>query len=279
MAFFEVTKDNTNKLDFQSFSLNHSITIDHVNLDLIKNVIRDLPSHNIAYTSDSDNVQADFEHILRDKTQYLDAEKVTQDLLHSKSYLALSNVEQHPLLKGLCDQITQEIRLAYHSKIKGANYWIFVASPNAITPFHFDRFSNFIFQLRGNKELTIFPNFNDQVLNPEDCEKYCNGKIVKAPWKDEMDELGTKYILRPGMGAHIPFTSAHHLKNGTDDISITISVFFHSPRTIIWSRAMRFNDCLKQFLKKFKINLKEIRPYRKRNYLKAYLLPLSKLVK
>lgn len=52
------------------------------------------------------------------------------------------------------------------------NFWLFVASPGAVTPFHFDRFSNFLFQIRGSKELAVFPHFHKSVLSPEDCEKY-----------------------------------------------------------------------------------------------------------
>lgn len=93
-----------------------------------------------------------------------------------------------------------------------------------------------------------------------------------------MDQLASKYHLTEGVGVHIPFTGAHYVKNGSQDISITISVFFHSPRTIIWSRAMRFNNSFKGLFSRVGIKLKEVRPHLKRNYLKAYLLPLKKFI-
>lgn len=279
MSLFKVADKDCKNLDFHSFTFNHSISTDHINLEFIENVIQDFPPFHISFTSDSSDIKADFEKILTDKTQLLNAEKMTQNLLTSKSYIALSAVETHPLLRDLCNQLTSEIKQTYNSKIKGATYWLFIASPDAVTPFHFDRFSNFLFQIRGSKELAVFPNFNNQVLNPEDCEKYCNNTLVKSSWNEEVDQLAVKYQLKPGSAVHIPFTSAHYIKNGSEDISITISVFFHSPRTIIWSRAMRFNDSFKHFFKKFKIDLESIQPTRKKNYLKAYLFSFCKLVK
>lgn len=107
MTFLDIARTDRKHLDFKSFPFSHHITHDHINLGVIKEVIRDLPPFNISYTTDSQEIQADFEAILTDKSKLLDAETMTQNLMTTKSYIALSNVERHPLLKNLCDNIVK----------------------------------------------------------------------------------------------------------------------------------------------------------------------------
>lgn len=239
-------------LDHKSFELKHNFT-QHplLQLDSIKNLIEELPRHQVSSSSDDLNLKSDFEAFLRDKSRSLNFDEIIPSLMTSKSYIAVSGIEKHLSYKTLCDEITREAREVYLKsgkkvKIKGATFWLFIASPNAITPFHFDRFSNFIFQIRGSKELAVFPNFQDHIIDQKLCEQYCDGKIVHTPWSDDLDQFAHKYHFKSGDAVHIPFTSGHYVKNGAEDISISLSVFFHTKQTKNWSRTLRFNHRLRQ---------------------------------
>jgi hypothetical protein len=60
---------------------------------------------------------------------------------------------------------------------------LFIVSPNAMTPFHFDRCSNFLMQIRGSKEVAVFPNFNEEVVPAAECESYMHREEAKPLWK------------------------------------------------------------------------------------------------
>lgn len=239
-------------LDHKSFELKHNFA-QHpmLQLDSLKKLIEELPRHQVTSSSDDLSLKTDFDAILRDKSRSLNFDEIIPSLMTSKSYIAASGIETHPRYKQLCDEITNEAREVYlkngkKTSIKGATYWLFIASPNAITPFHFDRFSNFIFQIRGSKELAVFPNFQNNIIDQSLCEQYCDGKSVHTPWSDNLDQFAHKYDFKSGDAVHIPFTSGHYVKNGADDISISISVFFHTEQTQNWSRILRFNHRLRK---------------------------------
>lgn len=119
--------------------------------------------------------------------------------------------------------------------------WMFIASPGAITPFHFDRFTNFIMQIRGSKELAVFPPKKEEVIKTCEVEAYLDWKGQTPEWRESMDIYANKFNFKQGEAVHIPYTSGHYVKNGMDDISITLSFFYHTDETLGWSRVMRLN--------------------------------------
>ena len=124
--------------------------------------------------------------------------------------------------------------------------WIFIASPNAITPFHFDRFSNVIMQIRGSKELAVFPPRVEQIISQQDTEAYIDWSAELTPWNEELDKYAHKFQFKKGEAVHIPYVSGHYVKNGSEDISISLSFFFHTDETLAWSKAMKFNNRIRR---------------------------------
>lgn len=271
------TPIEANHLDHKSFGFKHNLS-DHplLKLDSLQTLLLELPRYDVSFSSDDLDLRSDFEMILTDKTMELDFNKVIPSLLSTKSYIAAKGIENHPAYKELCTSIVEDIKKTYKNQgkstaIKGATFWLFIASPNAVTPFHFDRFSNFIFQIRGFKELAVFPNFRDDIIHHTECEKYCSGEQTGPLWRDEIDKHAKKYGFRVGDAAHIPFTSGHYVKNGPEDISISLSVFFHTNQTLIWSRSKRVNH----YLRGMGLRPKSTGTNKNRDLIKSYLLPVS----
>lgn len=276
-TFIFNTHTKADQLDHRSFNFKHNLC-DHplLKLDSLKTLLLELPRYNVSFSSDDLNLKSDFEVILTDKTMELDFNKIIPSLLTTKSYIAAKGVENHPAYKELCDSIVEDIKAIYQnqgkpSAIKGASFWLFIASPNAVTPFHFDRFSNFIFQIRGSKELAVFPNFRDDIIHHTECEKYCSGEVTGPLWRDEIELHAHRYDFRVGDAVHIPFTSGHYVKNGSEDISISLSVFFHTKQTLTWSRAHRVNH----YLRGMGLRPRSVGTNKNRNMVKSYLLPMS----
>ncbi len=57
------------------------------------------------------------------------------------------------------DEVLDELNLGVEQRDPGMCYrggWIFVTSPNTVTPFHYDKEHNFILQVRGRKTLHVW---------------------------------------------------------------------------------------------------------------------------
>src|SRR5690606_3872925 len=106
---------------------------------------------------------------------------------------------------------------------------------------HFDRYSNVLMQIRGSKQVAVFPNFRPDIVPVDVCEAYMDRQAIEPLWRDELDQHAIKFQFRPGDALHIPYTSGHYVKNGAEDVSISLSFFFQTDETLRWTRAMRFN--------------------------------------
>ena len=271
--------ENTAKthLDNRSFEFKHNLCDNPLlKLDSLKVLLQELPPYRVNFSSNDHELKTNFEEILRNKTKALNLEEIIPSLLTTKSFIAAQNIEHHPAYKSLCASIVKDVKKVYSqagkgNTIKGATFWLFIASPNAITPFHFDRFSNFIFQIHGSKKLAVFPNFKDNVIHHTQCEKYCSGEMIESPWNDDIDEFRHKYDFKKGDAVHIPFTSGHYVKNGSEEVSISLSVFFHTNQTLIWSRAHRVNN----YLRALGLNPKKVGENRTVDVIKSFILPIS----
>lgn len=253
MKFKVFTKSfDTTLMDRETFSFSHNLK-DHPSLKLenILKIIPTLPKEKVMYSKSIEHIGENLGYALENHKRELDIDEVVKNLKDGNSFIALRNPELHPTFKEIFGDIIHDISLVLQSNKKGKtpidpNIWLFVASPNAFTPYHFDRSSNFIFQIRGSKELAVFPPRDEKVMKKSDYEAFMdwNGECPK--WSEEIDQYAHKHDFKAGDAAHIPFISGHYVKNGADDISITISIFFQSDETAMWSNAMRMNNRLRK---------------------------------
>lgn len=250
-CFTEAIK--TELLDRTPFRLNHRLA-DHPALDLenIAKVILELPIEKVMFSKGLNDLRVNFDSALTEDTKKLDLNEIIETIRNSNSYIAARNLELHPSFKGLYDDIMNDVEVFMKANKTGTKahepmLWLFIASPGAVTPFHFDRFTNFIMQIRGSKELAVFPPGKEEVVKACDVEAYLDWRGQTPEWKDEMDVYANKFNFKKGEAVHIPYTSGHYVKNGMDDISITLSIFYHTDETLIWSKAMRFNHRMRSF--------------------------------
>jgi hypothetical protein len=54
---------------------------------------------------------------------------------------------------------------------------VFVASPNMVTSYHFDNETNFLFQIRGEKDVRRFDPKNRFVLTESEIERFYAGNV------------------------------------------------------------------------------------------------------
>src|SRR5690606_8401270 len=136
----------------------------------------------------------------------------------ARSWAVLKNIEQHPayaaLLAELLGEITAEIS-ARTGRLMKTQGFIFVSSPDAVTPYHFDPEHNILLQLVGEKSMTVFPAGNPECAPDRVHEVYHTGGGRELSWTDTLARHGTTFRLAPGEAIYVPVMAPHHVRNGS----------------------------------------------------------------
>lgn len=144
------------------------------------------------------------------------------------SWIVLKRVESAPALRDLLAGTVDELRPAlarrglHPFRLRA---FLFLSSPGAVTPLHIDPEENFLLQVRGAKEMTLFGR-DDRELVPEDeLERFAAGAHRNLERRPGPDAEGTTFRLEPGTGLHVPLHAPHFVKNG-DGVSVSLSITF-----------------------------------------------------
>ncbi len=187
----------------------------------------------------------------------------------SGSWAVLKNIEQIPDYENLLANLLGELKLHIEEKtgqMLRPQGFIFISSPGAVTPYHFDPEHNILMQLRGNKVMTQFPA-GDPFYAPDSAhEKYHTGGPRSVVWRDEMTAGGTPWRLSAGEALFVPVMAPHHVKNGNEP-SISLSITWRSE----WSFAEANARALNGIMRKAGLRPNPTGRYPKRNLIKSYM--------
>jgi Cupin-like domain len=262
-------------IDRYPFEFRHQL-LGHpaLGLENLARMLPALPSDQVFYSKGLSDLGINFDRAHVDHPNGMSIEQTIESIRTSNSYIAVSKPEMDPSFKELFRDITEDVSAIVRRRGTGTQaleptLWLFIASPGAITPFHCDRYSNFLMQFRGSKEVAIFKPWNDEVISPEDCEAWVARTNRPPTWRPEADRFAHKYHFKPGEAAHIPFVAGHYVKNGSEDVSITLSYFFHTEDTLRMSRALTVNHRLRSRLQRLGMQPTPIGRSRGRDRFKA----------
>lgn len=272
------------KFDNTPFKFSHKI-LNHkaLSMENLAKALPRMPKGHVKYSKGFDHVGGDFDNAEFTHKNNLTLEETIENIKTSNSYIAVHSAEVDPSFKELYDDLIEDAQMMM--KLKGVGkkalvpkIFLFIASPGAYTPFHLDRHTTFLFQFRGSKEVAVFPQFNPNVIEPKQRESYADYGSLGLTWKDEMDQYAHKFSFKPGEGIHISFIGGHYVKNGTEDVSISMSIIFRTKQSQRWLDAMGFNNRLRKHLAKLGIRLKAVGTKGSMDRIKALIFPLvSKL--
>ena len=165
----------------------------------------------------------------------------------AESWAVLKNIEQVPayrdLLLGLLEEIRPEIEAATGAMLTPQGF-IFVSSPNSVTPYHFDPEHNILLQIRGTKVMTQFPAGDTRFVPDEAHETYHSGGPRELKWDDAMLAHGSEFPLAPGEALFVPVMAPHFVKNGPAP-SVSLSITWRSEWSYRESDARIFNAILR----------------------------------
>jgi len=145
------------------------------------------------------------------------------------AWIILRSAEQDPEYGALLNECMAEIQrrlgrdLTKEMKVQDAI--IFITSPRRVTAYHIDRECNFILQIQGEKDISVFDQTDREVLTDEEIERFWMVDNNSAIYKEQFQSRARVYHMAAGKAIHVPVNAPHWVKNG-DDISVTLSVNF-----------------------------------------------------
>jgi hypothetical protein len=163
-----------------------------------------------------------------------DAAQTLEGIAQARAWMSLLNVQADPIYRAFIDEILDEVRPIIEQRDPGMCYragWIFVSSPNTITPFHMDHEHNFIMQIRGTKKLYVWDPFDRVVISERAQELFHDSHSRElVTWDESFRQRAQVFALRPGLGGYMPSTAPHLVENGPEP-SITISFTYYTDAT------------------------------------------------
>ena len=197
----------------------------------------------------------------------LSVEETIRSIEQCGSWMVLKFVEQDPAYRALLHSVLAEIDPVVGPvtgemlKMEG---FVFISSPGAVTPFHFDPEHNILMQLRGRKTMTVFPPDDEQIASGISHETFHAGGHRNLPWKDDFTLHGRPFELTPGEAIYVPVKAPHWVQNGPEP-SISFSITWRSE----WSFHEEYAHGLNGLLRRIGVEPAAPKPYPHSNQLKS----------
>lgn len=178
----------------------------------------------------------------------LSIEETIRRIEECRSWLVLKNVEQDPAYAALLNGCLDEVKAFSEPSAPGMyrrEGYVFITSPDAVTPYHMDNEYNFLLQIRGQKQISLFDRADRSILSELELEKFYTGGHRNLAFKDEYQAKAQVFQLTPGDGLHFPITAPHWVKNGPA-VSISFSITFRTPASEKRELVFRVNAGLRK---------------------------------
>src|SRR5499426_4037829 len=161
----------------------------------------------------------------------LSIRETIQQIEECRSWMVIKNVELDPEYRQLLDRCLDEVR-RFSEPIDPGMFrregFIFISSPGSVTPFHMDPEYNFLLQIRGKKQISIWNSGDRSVLSEITLERYFSDADRQIVFKEEYQQKAANLELTPGAGLHFPTVAPHWVRNG-DEVSVSFSITFRTP--------------------------------------------------
>jgi hypothetical protein len=235
------------KFEREAFAVRHRLT-DHPLLQLPRliELATVLPESSVEYNQGDLPIHQDY---LATPRNGLTIDQTIRQIEDCRSWMVLKNVERDPAYKALLDECLEEI--APHVRrispqLEHREAFVFVSSPQAVTPYHCDPEHNFLLQIRGDKLMTIFDRRDPRAISEEQMEAMASGAHRNLPFTDDIAALGRRFPMAPGDGVHVPMYCPHWVRVG-QAVSISLSVTCRSRVSVRRDAALRVNARLRRF--------------------------------
>lgn len=226
--------------------LNHEL-VDHPLLDLeaLAQLAEALPANSIEFNRGDQPIGVDG----KPRATGLSIGETIRGIDTSNSWAVLKQVQQVPAYRALLADLLGELHPVIErrtGRMLKPQAFIFISSPDAVTPYHFDPEHNILLQLRGQKVMTIYPAGSSRFAPDEVHETYHRGGKRELAWQDSFVRDGVPFGLEAGEAIYVPVMSPHFVRNGPK-VSISLSITWRSDWSFAEADARAFNGVLRKW--------------------------------
>lgn len=218
------------KMPIKTFRLKHTLN-EHplFKLDRLARLAASLPGDQVEFNGP---VQPNQDPKLTPQNG-LSAEETVRRIEDCQSWMVIKNCESDPEYKALLDACLDQVAEQTGGVMGGAKKrqaFIFVTSPNNVTPLHMDPEYNFLLQVRGTKRMSLFDHKDTMIVSEEQLELY-PGKHRNLTYRDEFEAVATQQNLEPGDSIFVPLFDPHWVQNGPE-VSVSFSITWHTDHSL-----------------------------------------------
>ena len=172
---------------------------------------------------------------------------VIRDLRNANAWLTLLNVDEDPGMAEVMNTKLDELESGMVARWgkRGQMYkrvaFIFVSSPNSVTPVHFDIEHSLLMQVSGSKTVSI-GRWESDADRRHEFDRYWDGSHgrIEAQPPEEIS-----YTMKPGRAVYIPPGRPHWVHNGPDT-SLSVTLTFFTAASVRENRLEDFNAHLRR---------------------------------
>ena len=215
-----------------------------LNLEAIAALAESLPTSSVHYNCGSLSIGGEGER----QSAAGSIGEAIREVGTSGSWAVIKNIEQAPEYAALLSDMLAELGPLIEpktGKVLHPEGWIFVSSPGAVTPFHFDPEHNILMQLRGEKEMTVFPAGDPRFASDPAHEDFHTTGAYELRWEEALAAHGQAFVLAPGDALFVPVKAPHFVQNGPAP-SISLSLTWRSSWSFGEADAREFNRVLRR---------------------------------
>jgi hypothetical protein len=164
------------------------------------------------------------------------------------AWVVFKYIEQDPAYRDLIDGLLGEIEPMVRPRtgpMLQREGFVFVSSPGAVTPFHFDPEHNILIQLAGSKVINVLPPDDPAIVPGAAHERFHAAGTNGLDWRDDFTGRGEAFPLAPGEALYVPVKAPHWVRNG-DAPSISLSITWRSGWSLREGDAHGFNRLLRR---------------------------------
>lgn len=235
------------KFPREPFRLSHGLSSHPLfSIPRLAELARFLPRDQVEMTEAATHVETRFEHV---KIIDAPADEVVRRIEDGNAWMVLKRVERDPAYAGLLREMLDEVaRGAGFRDCDDAGFYdlqgfIFVTSPRAVTPFHYDPEENIFVQVRGRKAFHQYDNRDRSILSDEDLE-ISPSKHRNLTFDPAYNRRRTSFLLEGGDGCFVPHLWPHWVET-FDDLSISMAFTWKSPAADRLNTLLRANGLLR----------------------------------
>jgi mannose-6-phosphate isomerase-like protein (cupin superfamily) len=172
---------------------------------------------------------------------------IIRDLQNANAWLTLLMVEEDPgmaeIMNTYLDQLEAGVSAKQGKRVKLRKRvaFVFVSSPNSVTPVHFDIEHSLLMQVSGRKTVSV-GRFDSDATRRHEFDRYWNGSHGRI---EALQPEVASYTMTPGVAVYIPPGTPHWVHNGPD-ISLSVTLTYFTAATVRENRVENFNAKLRR---------------------------------